>query len=308
MNIIRNIIADYENLIKTNFQIPLSNGDIIKFTFNPQDLPHLLGLQHLVDNPVLFEYSEKRLSATDLYKRMCSNGEDAIDTNEFEKSIYFDEIYNGRIQYFSSEMILDIIQARQIVKFDSSKIKNFPTKLDKIEYMFWKRYKDKDNNYGYFGIGFMASGKANDINYPNTFFFRLDNEYICYQEIVLPYSILKKDKNGTKTFEIYWKQVWQGLEKNKHYKKLKNAHALEDGTLDVAAIEKSSDVDILKHYELLQLDALDKIYLPYMKEDFRWTNDEKRFVLQKLKERNQDLLPNEVKQLLSEYKQKNHGN
>ena len=149
MNIIRNIIADYENLIKTNIQIPLSNGDIIKFTFKPQDLPHLLGLQHLVDNPVLFEYSEKRLSATTLYNMMNSEGEDSVEPDEFEKSIHFDELYNGRIQYFSSEMILDIIKARQIVKFNSAKIKNFPTKLDKIEYMFWKQYKDKDNNYGY---------------------------------------------------------------------------------------------------------------------------------------------------------------
>lgn len=125
MNIIKDIIVDYEKLIKTNIQIPLSNGDIIKFTFNPQDLPHLLGLQHLVDNPILFEYSEKRLSATDLYNRMCSEGEDAVD----------------------------------------------------------------------------------------------------------------------------------------------------------------------------------KIYIPYMKEDFRWTNDEKRFILQKLIEKGKDLLPNEVKQLLSEYRQ-----
>ena len=67
-----------------NIQIPLSNGDIIKFTFNPQDLPHLLGLQYLVDNPILFEYSEKRLSATDLYNKMCGEGEDAIDINKPE--------------------------------------------------------------------------------------------------------------------------------------------------------------------------------------------------------------------------------
>ena len=93
MNIIRNIIADYEKLIKTNIQIPLSNGDTIKFAFNPQDLPHLLGLQYLVDNPILFEYKEKRLSATDLYNRMCSDGEDAIDIDEFENSEHFDEIY-----------------------------------------------------------------------------------------------------------------------------------------------------------------------------------------------------------------------
>lgn len=135
MNIIKNIIADYEKLIKTNIQIPLSNGDTIKFTFNPQDLPYLLGLQHLVDNPILFEYSEKRLSATELYNRMCSNDR---ATDEFENSAYFTELFHGRIQYFSSELILDIIRTGQIVKFDRSKVKNFSTKLDKIEYMFWK--------------------------------------------------------------------------------------------------------------------------------------------------------------------------
>ena len=304
MNIIKNIIADYEKLIKTNIQIPLSNGDTIKFTFNPQDLPHLLGLQHLVDNPILFEYSEKRLSATDLYNRMCSEGEDAIDPDAFENSIYFEEIYEGRIKYFSSEMILDIIQARQIVKFDPTKIKNFPTKLEKIEYMFWKKYKDKDNNYGYFGIGFMASGKTSDINYPNTFFFRLDADYICYQEVVLPYSLMKKDKNGIRSFDIYWKQIWQGLEKNVHYKKLKKTYLLEDGNLDIESIENSSDTEVIKHYELLQLDALDKIYLPYMNEEFRWTNDEKRYILQKIKAGKKDFLPSEVKQLLNEYRQK----
>lgn len=304
MNIIRNIIADYENLIKTNIQIPLSNNDIIKFSFNPQDLPHLLGLQHLVDNPILFEYSEKRLSATDLYNRMCGNGEDAIDTDEFENSEYFDEIYKGRIQYFSSETILDIIQAKQIVKFDYTKVKNFSTKLDKIEYMFWKKYKDENNNYGYFGIGFMLSGKRSDINYPNTFFFRVDDEYICHQEKVFPCSLMKKDKNGVKTFEIYWEQVWEALRKNNHYKKLKNKYVLENGTLNLVALESCTDEVILTHYRLLQLDALDKIYLPYMKEGFRWSNDEKSFILEKIKSEKRDLMPNEVRHLLNEYRQK----
>lgn len=84
--------------------------------------------------------------------------------------------------------------------------------------MFWKKYKDENNNYGYFGIGFMSSGKSSDINYPNTFFFRVDDEYICHQEKVFPCSLMKKDKNGVKTFEIYWEQVWEALQKNNHYK------------------------------------------------------------------------------------------
>jgi hypothetical protein len=167
--------------------------------------------------------------------------------------------------------------------------------------MFWKQYKDKNNNYGYFGIGFMASGKESDINYPNTFFFRLDDDYIRNQEKVLPYSFMKKDKKGTKIFEIYWEQVWETLRKNKHYKKLKTEYILEDGTIDVTAINNCMNEDILKHYDLLQLDALDKIYLPYMKEDFRWSNDEKRFILQKIQYADRDLHPNEIKQLLNEY-------
>lgn len=307
LNIIRDIIADYEKLIKTKIQIPLSNGDIIEFVFNPQDLPHLLGLQHLVDNPILFEYSERRLSASDLYNRMNSIGEDAIDTDEFENSIYFNEIYDGRIKYFSSELILDIIQAKQIVKFNPAKVKNFSTKLEKIEYMFWKRYKDKDNNYGYFGIGFISSEKVRGINYPNTFFFRMDADYISGQEIVLPFSFMKKDRHGLRTFKIYWDKVWQGLEKNSHYKKLKKMCSLERGFFDIPSTEKEYYEDVKRHYELLQLDALDKIYLPYMKEDFRWTNDEKRFILSKMGEAKKDLLPSDVKQLLNECRQKKNS-
>ena len=115
---------------------------------------------------------------------------------------------------------------------------------------------------------------------------------------------MKKDKNGVRTFEIYWEQVWEALQKNSHYKKLKSQYVMANGSIDITALETCTDEEVLKHYELLQLDALDKIYLPYMKEDFRWTNDEKRFILQKFKEEKRDLSPSEVKQLLSEYKQK----
>lgn len=171
LNIINNAIKDYEKLVKTKIEIPLDTGEKIIFVFQPQNLPHLLGLQYLVDNPILFEYSQGRLGATELYHRMCSLGEDAIDTNEFEQSAYFENLYNSRIKYFSSAMILDILQSRQVIKFNPSKVKNFSTKLEKLEYMFWKKYQDKEHNYGYFGIGFMSSGKASDVNYPNTFFF-----------------------------------------------------------------------------------------------------------------------------------------
>ncbi len=198
---------------------------------------------------------------------------------------------------------MDIIRARQIVRFDPTKIKNFTTKLEKIEYMFWKEYKLTDNKYGYFGIGFMSSGKENDINYPNTFFFRTDDEYINNQEAVIPYSFMKKDKRGQRTFEIYWDEVWMGLRKNVHYKKLSPRYVTEDGCVDEALVDNSEDDEAKRHYDLLKLDALDIIYLPYMKETFRWTNDEKRYIWSATKVSRRDYLPNEIVQLLNEYRQ-----
>lgn len=304
MGIIKDIIDDYENLIKTKITIPLDNGDVIKFEFQPQDLPHLLGLQHLEDNPILFEYKQERLSATDLYKGMC-NGD--IDTDEFEKSSYFEEVFQNRIKYFSSSMILDIISARQIVKFDPRKIRVFTTKMDKLDYMFWKLIKGENNNYGYFGIGFMATGKKSDRNYPNTFFFRSDNQYICSQESVIPTSLMITDKMKQVTLDIYWEEIRASMDKNPHYKYLisNSEHICDEfGNIKQEKIIKCENEDIKRHYRLLRADELNKAYLPYMDKDFRWTNDEKCHIISKIDQANKVLYPGEIKMLLNHYRQK----
>ena len=59
-----------------------------------------------------------------------------------------------------------------------------------------------DNEYGYFGVGFMSAGKKTDKNYPNTFFFRVDDDYMKYQEVVLPLSIIKKVKTVRKNLKF----------------------------------------------------------------------------------------------------------
>lgn len=304
MGIIKNIIDDYENLIRTKITIPLDNGDKIKFEFQPQDLPHLLGLQHLVDDPVLFEYSQNRLNASDLYKGICSG---AIDSDEFEKSSHFEEVYQNRIKYFSTNMILDIISSRQIVKFDPNKIKVFTTKLDKLQYMFWKLIKVENNNYGYFGIGFMATGNKSDVNYPNTFFLRSDNQYICNQYSVTPTSLMIIDKMKRVKLEIYWEEIRASMVKNPHYRYLisNSGHIFDEwGNIKQDEIIKCENEEIKKHYRLLRADELNKAYLPYMDKEFRWTNDEKCYILSKMDEANKIIYPGEIKMLLNEYRQK----
>lgn len=264
----------------------------------------MLGLQHLEDNPILFEYKQERLSATDLYKGMC-NGD--IDTDEFEKSSYFEEVFQNRIKYFSSSMILDIISARQIVKFDPRKIRVFTTKMDKLDYMFWKLIKDENNNYGYFGIGFMTTGKKSDRNYPNTFFFRSDNQYIYSQESVIPTSLMIIDKIKKVTLDIYWEEIRASMVKNPHYKYLISNSELicdEFGNIKQEKIFMCENEDIKKHYQLLRADELNKAYLPYMDKEFRWTNDEKCYILSEIDQAIKVLYPGEIKILLNQYRQK----
>ena len=173
--------------------------------------------------------------------------------------------------------------------------------------MFWKKYEDLDHNYGYFGIGFMASGEESDVNYPNTFFFRVDDDYIRTQDKILPHSILRKDKNGKINFEIYWREIWVGLKKNKHYKKLMKEYAGDNGKLNMEEIALCDNQEYKKHLELLKLDSLDVVYLPYMDKTFRWTNMEKRYILEQRKKQNRDFLPEEIKMLLNVYRQKNRA-
>jgi len=303
MGIIKQIIDDYEDLIKKQIIIPLDNGDIIKFAFDSQDLPHLLGLYYLVDIPVLFEYKNGRVSASELYRGMC-NG--TIDIEEFEKSLYFEEVYNNRIKYFNSNMIMDIIKSKQIVKFDSSKIKEFSTKLVKVEYMFWKFIKDENNNYGCFGIGFTASEKATDINYPNTFFFRENNQYIYNQVPVLPLSLMLRDKRKEVDFEIYWDKIRESMCKNIHYKWLAaNSEVIlrADKQFDEKSLKQNNDDEVKKHYRLMRLDEMNKAYLPHMDDDFRWSNLEKDYIMMKSEKMKKTYLPNEVKMLINEFRQ-----
>lgn len=304
MGIIQNIIEDYEKLINTRITIPLDSGDIIKFMFHAADLPHLLGLQYLVDIPELFEYSQSRLGAQKLYKSMC---DDTYDTELYEQSAYFPDLYKNRIKYFTSDTILDIINSRQIIKFNPKKIKDFTTKMEKLEYIFWKCIRDEHNNYGYFGIGFMATGKMTDENYPNTFFFRADNQYIANQALVTPTSLMIVNRNKEKSFNIYWSAIRNSMMKNPHYKFLASKPALhENGILNNSLIAASQDEDIQRHYKLLQLDELNKAYLPYMERDFRWTNDEKTYLLDELKKYDHIVLPNELKMMLNTYRQRTH--
>jgi len=62
------IIDDYCKIINTKYCIHLSNDDIIDFTFKGENLPHLLGLQYLIDIPIFEKYNNKTVTASHIFK------------------------------------------------------------------------------------------------------------------------------------------------------------------------------------------------------------------------------------------------
>jgi hypothetical protein len=289
-------IKEYCDLINIKYTISLCNNEKIDFTFKGEHLPHLMGLNHLVDIPILEKYSNNEVSANYIFKNLINKN---ININVLEKSKYYDEIYENKLKYFN---IKSLLEPMKIIKFDPFTVKNFVPKIDKVSYMFWD-YIEKENSYGHFGIGFQFT---NGFYFPNTFFFRNNKDYIEGQKEVFPSSLYIKPINKNDDFKIYWTNVRKNMNKNTHYKYLRrnettiNKKVDEIKKRDIDLVDKA---DIKRHFELLRLDEIKKVYLPYLSEAEIWNNNTKRYLLNKIDNYDGDYKPNEIKSFLNEIPQ-----
>lgn len=302
------IISDYEKLIRTHIKIPIDNEKVIQFDFKPAHLPHLLGLNRLVDIPKFFEYANKRISAIEIFNEIKLG---TISTDDIKKSMYFDEIFESKIKHFSSENILSIIKNASIIKFNPKKISNFDTKLEKLEYLFYQIIYCKNNKFCHFGIGF---SDRDSNNFPNTFFVRDNKDYIKGQDYIYPLSIYIKDKYKKVFFKIYWNNVRNSLKGTHHYKKLKilgekykfNVDTLNKEDIEVLSksIQIQNDIDNIKrHFKLLRLEEVNLVYKHYL-DTKDWNNKKKEYLIDKIDKNKNDYLPNEINMLLNEFSQK----
>lgn len=303
-----NIIYDYEKIVKTKVKIPLDNDKVIDFKFERNNLPHLLGLNKLVDIPILLDFSNKKKSAIEIYNGIRNS---EIDTEQFLKSNYYQEIYENKLKYFNSDRILELINSTEIIKFEASKIKNFQTKLDKVDYLFFQLISKADNGYVHFGVTFTDKGTS---NHPNTFFVRNNGDYINGQAFVHPKSLYLEDKNKRITFKVYWKNVRMSLAHNIHYKKLKKIlvkYGYEIENLckeEIAKIIKTTTKEnklevqeIERHFRLLRLDEVKEVYISYIPEASKWNNNKKQYLIDKIESLKKDIPPKEIKRILNEF-------
>lgn len=299
-----NIIDDYEKLVKTEVKIPLNESMVINFIFKQNHLPHLLGLNKLVDIPILLDYKNKKIKAIEIYNGI-KNG--SIDGESFKGSKHYEEIYNNKLKYFSSERIMNLIRGTEIIKFNPNEVKNFATKLDKVDYMFFELIGKVESGYAHFGIAFTNDSIQNQ---PNTFFTRTDDDYIKGQTLVYPNSIYLKDKEKKVVFKIYWANIRKnlGISKNKHYKELDKILKKYDYKIERVTkrdIDKLSNIDefdkITRHFRLLRLDEVKLAYIAYLEEAKLWNNKQKEYLVNCIDKSEKDILPNKIKKLLNEF-------
>lgn len=287
------IIEGYFKIINTKYKICLNSGDVISFTLKGENLPHLLGLQNLVDIPIFEKYKNGEAKATDIFRGLRDK---TIDLEEIYSSVYFEEVYQNKIRYFN---LSNLLSPMNIVKFDSSLIKDYDSKLQKVEYIFWNEI-ESDNGLIHLGIGFSIN---NNISYPNTFFYRQDNQYLSKQEIVYPISHFIKRPDKTIDFKVYWSNIRQSMKKGFHYKELKKLQKTYDYNVDKLINEdvaRIGDKDLKRHYDLLRLDEVKKAYEAYIPESKEWNNATKSYLISIIDKSPVDLKPNEIRSKLNE--------
>lgn len=80
-----------------------------------ENLPHLLGLQHIKDIPLFYKYSEKQIYASELLKEIKRG---SITQNEIDSSELFKKIYDNRIQYINYEYISNLLINGNVSSFE----------------------------------------------------------------------------------------------------------------------------------------------------------------------------------------------
>lgn len=283
---IRGLLFDYENLLHKKFIIGLEDSQILEFEFKNVNFMHLIGLHKLDDLSVIQKFLDKNNKVYDAKKLFGDIRDGIITDDELLKSNKIDEIQESRLNYFSSETILRLVHSEEVIHFNPLKVqfengKN--TKLEKIDYIFFETIEISNENYLQFCIGFDIKDNK---NYPSTFFGEKSNLYIYNQERKNVVSICIKSKEGVE-FEIYWKNVRLSMKKNSHYKWIEKKAATYDfdtDDLNTEAVNKlrgKSDelTEIMRHFELLRLDEIKMVYLPYIPEAGKWNNEQKRYLL-----------------------------
>lgn len=129
--------------------------------------------------------------------------------------------------------------------------------------------------------------------------------YINNQDIVNILSLYIKSSSD-EDFTIHWNNVRTSMGKNCHYKFLKKmeeeagytTEELNEDIINSLKVKEEDLRNIQKHFMLLQLEEIQKVYIPYIPDAIKWSNIQKQFILHEIKTNKAEYSPRGIINML----------
>ena len=167
MDILQKAAIEFDYLCKRQYVFKLSNGQIVRLVFKPQNFAHLAGIRKFSD---LYEFS-KATSSINLFNKIIRGELSLLNAQQSEN---YGTDARERIENLSR--IGELLYTKSVVYgFDAAK-SIIKSRLRSTVILF----KD-DGHFFYLILGIAPDGAT---YYPETFFLRYDDAYIKGQNIV----------------------------------------------------------------------------------------------------------------------------
>lgn len=306
---LKTILSDYENLLNKHFKLVMDDSQILEFEFKDVNFMHLIGLHKLDDISIIQKFNDKNDKIHNAKKIYADISNGVITYDELAKSKKIKDILESRLNYFSSDTIIKLIHKEEVIHFNPSIVSlrnSKATKLEKIDYIFFETIEVDGEGYLQFCLAFENRSTK---NYPTTFFLEKSDLYVSGQKCK-NIVVLNIESTKCNEFKIYWDKVRLSMKKNSHFKWLEKKAAiygytveeLNQGNVNEIDIGENDLIEVKKHLDLLRIDEVKMVYLPFIPEASTWNNEQKRYIANYIdSSENKNVTPSQVKKKLSEY-------
>lgn len=174
------------------FKYKLSNSKEFKLVCKNTNLPHLLGLNKLVDFDVIVKFNDKNnneITAKNIYRDLVREN---MTYEQISKSVHFNEM-KDRLNYFNH--VENLLFEKVIVDFDKSKLKKTQIKADILLY---KKEGNKE-------LILCLVNKGNNEYAPETFLVHSNDYYTKKQDHIPIDNIIVEGNRGKIIEEISYK-------------------------------------------------------------------------------------------------------
>ena len=177
---------DYRSIINYRIRYEFEDDSAIEFKLKQSDFPHLLGLNKLIDIPIIRQFNDiknQTVSAKFLISKIKK--EELLTESTVKSSLYFPKIQD-RYENFCKENLLSITYTDAIIDFNPALLGSDL----KARYILFE-----EKGIGTYNHLCIAQTLSHE-NYIESFFYEPSNRYLKGQKIIKVKKVIIYDDKG----------------------------------------------------------------------------------------------------------------